>query len=340
MNLSATGRARLNEYMGRLHEKAGVNQGEQFAVTPAAVQKLFLKAVEDGLPFLGKINGNVMVTEQVGKKLGLFVTGLIAGRTDTSGDGERVARSLHGLDEHGFHLRQTNADVAIKYGIIDQWKHVNEGKFAEMYASACRMAIANDRLRIGWYGTSIAVTTDPVANPMGQDVNKGWFQKIREEAPEQIDDEAITIGTGGDYANLDAAVRDLKDSIDPIFRNDPRLRVFIGSNLISLAENKFYAAGGDKPSEKRHLDGGRLLDTYGGLPAETPPFFPENAIMITFYENLSIYRQEDSWRRNIIDNPKKDQVEDFNSFNEDYIVEEYRAVSAATNVTEYVEPEA
>lgn len=336
MNLSAEGRQSLDQYMSQLHGAVGVEQGKQFAVTPAAVQKLFLKAVEDGLPFLGKINSNVMVTEQVGQKLGLFVTGLIAGRTDTSTTGERAARSLHGLDEYGYHLRQTNADVALKYGIVDQWKHVEQGKFAEMYASACRMAIANDRLRIGWYGTSIAATTNPTTNPMGQDVNKGWFQKIRDEASEQIDDDAITIGEGGHYPNLDAAVRAMKDGIDPIFRNDPRLRVFVGSNLVSLSENKFYAAGGEKPSEKRHLDNGRLLDTYGGLQAETPPFFPENAIMITFYGNLSIYRQEGTWRRHIIDNPKKDQVEDFNSFNEDYIVEEYRAVFAATNVTEYV----
>jgi len=322
--------------MTQLHAAVGVNRGDEFSVSPAQVQKLFLKASEDGLPFLSKINGNVMVAEQKGQKLGLFVTGLVAGRTDTSGDGERKARSLAGLDPFGYDLKQTNADVALKYAVIDQWKHVSEGKYAEMYASACRMAIANDRLRIGWNGVSFAATTDPTTNKLGQDVNKGWFQKIRDEAPDQIEDGAVTIGAGGDFENLDACVRDLKDSIDPIFRNDPRLVVLVGSNLVSLSENKFYTAGGDKPSEKRHLDNGRLLDTYGGLPAETPPFFPENSIMITLHSNLSIYRQEGTWRRNIIDNPKKDQIEDFNSFNEDYIVEEYGAIAALTDVKEYV----
>jgi P2 family phage major capsid protein len=336
--LSDQGRSQLESFSQKIHKAVGVEPGKQFAVTPGAVQKLFEKAVEDGVPFLGKINANVAVTEKVGEKIGLFVSGLVAGRTDTSGSAERQARSLHSLEKFGYSLKQTNADVALKYSIIDQWKHVAGGKFAELYASAIRMAIANDRLRIGWYGTSAADTTNPVANPLGQDVNIGWFQKIRNEAAAQISDDEITIGVDGDYANLDAVVREMKDSIDPVFRNDPRLRVFIGSNLISLAENKFYAAGGDKPSEKRHLDGGRLLDTYGGLQAETPPFFPENAIMITFYSNLSIYRQEGTWRRTIIDNPKKDQIEDFNSFNEDYIVEDYRAIAVESNVVAYVPP--
>jgi P2 family phage major capsid protein len=336
--LSEKGRQQLDDYSKRLHESVGAAKGAQFAITPAAVQKLFEKAVEDGSPFLGKINANVAVTEKVGEKIGLFISGLVAGRTDTSGSAERTARSLHSLEKFGYSLKQTNADVALKYSIIDQWKHVASGKFAELYASAIRMAIANDRLRIGWYGTSAAATTNPTTNPLGQDVNIGWFQKIRNEAPEQIDDDAITIGAGGDYANLDSMVRALKDSIDPVFRNDPRLRVLIGSNLASIAENKFYEAAGDKPTEKRSLDGGRLLDTYGGLPSEVPPYFPENAVMITFHANLSIYRQEGTWRRTIIDNPKKDQIEDFNSFNEDYIVEDYRAMAAATNVVAYEAP--
>ncbi|MEO9655914.1 phage major capsid protein, P2 family [Marinomonas sp.] len=333
--LSETGRKQLESFSQRMHETVGADQGKQFAVAPAAVQKLFEKAVEDGMPFLGKINSNVAVTEKVGEKIGLFVSGLVAGRTDTSGSTERQARSLHSLEKFGYALKQTNADVALKYSIIDQWKHVAAGKFAELYASAIRMAIANDRLRIGWYGTSAADTTNPTDNPLGEDVNIGWFQKIRNEAATQIGDDEITIGEGGDFTNLDSLVRALKDSIDPVFRNDPRLRVLIGSNLVSLAENKFYTAGGEKPSEKRHLDGGRLLDTYGGLQAETPPFFPENAVMITFYSNLSIYRQEGTWRRTIIDNPKKDQIEDFNSFNEDYIVEDYRAIAAETNVVAF-----
>jgi hypothetical protein len=43
--------------------------------------------------------------------------------------------------------------------------------------------------------------------------------------------------------------------------------------------------------------------------------------VITSYDNISIYRQSDSWRRQIVDNPKKDQVEDYNSRNEGYVIE-------------------
>lgn len=50
--------------------------------------------------------------------------------------------------------------------------------------------------------------------------------------------------------------------------------------------------------------------------------------MITSWDNLSIYWQEDSWRRSTIDNPKRDQVEDYNSRNEGYVVEDYEKFAA------------
>jgi hypothetical protein len=50
-------------------------------------------------------------------------------------------------------------------------------------------------------------------------------------------------------------------------------------------------------------------------------------------KNLSIYRQEGSYRRQLVDEPKKDQVADYNSFNEGYVVEQYGAISAATNIS-------
>ena len=45
---------------------------------------------------------------------------------------------------------------------------------------------ALDRIMIGFNGTSIAKDTDIVANPLLQDVNKGWLQKQREENPSRV----------------------------------------------------------------------------------------------------------------------------------------------------------
>ncbi|MGO2369402.1 MAG: P2 family phage major capsid protein, partial [Serratia sp. (in: enterobacteria)] len=61
----------------------------------------------------------------------------------------------------------------------------------------------------------------------------------------------------------------------------------------------------------------------GGLQAVRAPFFPANAMLITRLDNLSIYWQEDTRRRLIIDNPKRDRIENFESVNEAYVVEDY-----------------
>jgi hypothetical protein len=54
----------------------------------------------------------------------------------------------------------------------------------------------------------------------------------------------------------------------------------------------------------------------GGLQAVRAPSFPANAVLITRLDNLSIYWQEDTRRRSVIDNPKRDRIENFESVNE------------------------
>ncbi|MNV97730.1 Phage major capsid protein, P2 family [compost metagenome] len=44
--------------------------------------------------------------------------------------------------------------------------------------------------------------------------------------------------------------------------------------------------------------------------------------MVTSWDNLSIYFQDSSWRRQIVQNPKRSQVEDYNARNEGYVVEQ------------------
>ncbi|WP_431483559.1 P2 family phage major capsid protein, partial [Pseudomonas solani] len=77
---------------------------------------------------------------------------------------------------------------------------------------------------VGWHGTHVAADTNIQIFPLLQDVNKGWLQIVREQAPQQIlaagDAVAgkISLGGNGDYANLDALVHDVKQMIDPVFR--------------------------------------------------------------------------------------------------------------------------
>ncbi|STW05273.1 phage major capsid protein [Klebsiella grimontii] len=71
----------------------------------------------------------------------------------------------------------------------------------------------------------------------------------------------------------------------------------------------------------------------GGLQAVRAPSFPANAVLITHLDNLSIYWQEDTRRRSVIDNPKRDRIENFESVNEAYVVEDYRCVALVENIS-------
>ena len=61
-------------------------------------------------------------------------------------------------------------------------------------------------------------------------------------------------------------------------------------------------------------------------------FFPANAILITRLDNLSLYWQEGARRRNVIDNPKRDRVENYESSNDAYVIEDYDGIALIENI--------
>jgi hypothetical protein len=127
----------------------------------------------------------------------------------------------------------------------------------------------------------------------------------------------IRIGDGGDFLNLDHAVADLLQGIPAYMRKN--LVALIGDELVGIEKSNLYQAIGTKPTEKTLATAS--LTKFGGLDWATPSNFPSRGLVITSYNNLSIYVQEGTWRRHIKDNPPKDRVEDFNSRNEGYVVE-------------------
>lgn len=70
----------------------------------------------------------------------------------------------------------------------------------------------------------------------------------------------------------------------------------------------------------------------GNLPAVRVPYFPPNGLLVTRLDNLSIYYQEGTRRRNIVDNAKRDRIENYESSNDAYVVEELGCVAMAENV--------
>ncbi|MHB0818411.1 phage major capsid protein, P2 family [Stutzerimonas stutzeri] len=324
MSLSQAARLKFSALAVAIATTYGVETvREEFNVTPTHAQTLNEKITHSSA-FLSRINV-IPVSEIKGEKVMLGTSGTVTGRTDTS-SADRVARNVLGLDGQGYELFETHSDVALKYSSIDAWAKFQN--FPQRYSAAVQKQIALDRIMIGWNGTSAAATTDRVANPLLQDVNKGWLQIAREQAPEQVLAQGakvagkIQIGATGDYANLDALVHDVSLMIDEEFRDGGDLIAIVGRELLAHDKAKLYAAQGDTPTEKERIEMAQVIATYGGLPTFTCPHFPSRGVVVTSWDNLSIYFQDTSWRRHIQENPKRSQVEDYNSRNEGYVIEQ------------------
>ena len=304
------------------------NVKETFSITPAKVQKILAAARLENT-FLNRIN-MVLVKNQQGDAIRVDATGMIAGTTDTDSQ-ERAPKDPHSLGGTSYNCQQVNFDTLIKYVTLDAWAH--DPKFKTLVAAQTRKQISANQIQIGFYGESRAATSDPAANPKGQDVAIGWLKKLETENAENFLTEGkvageIRIGEGGDYINLDVAVNDIKQMIEPEFEDDGDLVAIIGSELLAADKAKFYTENGNTPSEKMRIEDKQVIATYGGLPAYKVPYFPGRGIMVTSFKNLSIYIQKDSVRRLYDDNPKRDRYETYQSQDMDYVIEELGKIAA------------
>lgn len=324
------------KYTAAMVQLASINGvttvSEKFAVEPSVQQKLEEK-IQLSSAFLQKIN-IFLVNEQSGSAVGLGISRPIASRTNTDTT-DRQATDPTAMDERSYFCRKTDFDTAIKYQKLDQW-----AKFPDFYArfsGQIQKRQGLDRIMIGFNGTSIATTTNITANPKLQDVNKGWLQKMREENPARVMSSGkvvgkITIGATGDYHNVDALVMSMTDElIDEVHRDNPDLVVLC--NRKTLADKYFPLVNKEQENtEKLAADIIISQKRMGNLPVAAVPFFPEDAILVTTFDNLSIYVQEGARRRTVIDNPKRDQIENYESSNEDYYIEDLGLAAMAEKI--------
>ncbi|SEK13009.1 phage major capsid protein, P2 family [Paraburkholderia diazotrophica] len=308
------------------------NATQKFAVAPSVQQKLETR-IQESSDFLKRVN-IIGVTEQQGAKLGLGVGSPIASTTDTSVK-DRETSDVTDLDENGYNCTQTNFDSHITYALLDAWAKFPDFQTRIRDVIVRRQAL--DRIAIGFNGKTRAKTSDRAANPLLQDVNKGWLQRMRDQAPQRVMDHGATagkvkIGTGGDYANLDALVVDLVASmIEPWHQDDTALVVMCGRGLL---HDKYFPLINkpQAPSEMLAADVIQSQKRIGNLPAVTVPFFPANAVLVTSFDNLSLYYQDSARRRTIVDNAKRDRIENFESSNDAYVVEDLGRAAMAENI--------
>ena len=325
----------FDAYTAEVAKLNGVDRVDvKFSVEPTVQQRLEDK-IQESSEFLQKINIHG-VTEQEGEKVGLGISGPVASTTDTTKQ-DRQTSDISTLDGRRYRCEQTNSDTHISYSKLDAWAKFPDFQTRIRDAIIRRQAL--DRMMIGFHGVKRAATSDRAANPMLQDVNKGWLQTMREEAPQRVMKEGKTAGkiivggAGGDYGNLDALVFDLVNHmIDPWYAEDPELVVVCGRQL--LADKYFPIVNQpNRPTDALAVDMIVSQKRIGNLPAVRVPYFPANGLLVTRLDNLSIYFQEGSRRRTIVDNAKRDRIENYESSNDDYVVEELGCAAVAENIT-------
>ncbi|MBD9530653.1 phage major capsid protein, P2 family [Comamonas sp. CMM01] len=327
-------RQHFTGYMDQQARNNGVGSAaDKFNVAPSVQQKLESK-LQESSDFLGKIN-IIGVAEMKGEKLGLGVNGTIAGRTDTSGNKSRQTQDATSLSSGKYECVQTDYDTHIRYATLDAWAKFKD--FQTRISDQVLQRCALDRIMIGWNGTHAADDTNRVTNPLLQDVNIGWLEHIRTSAPERVLKEGaaagkVTIGPGGDFANLDALVYDAtKTMLDPWYQEDPQLVAIVGRDLM---HDKLFplVEKNDAPTERLAADIVISQRRLGGLPAVVVPYFPAGTVLVTRLDNLSIYYQDGARRRGIKDAMERNRIEFYESSNDAFVVEKFGQCALVENI--------
>jgi len=307
---------------------------EKFTVDPSVQQRLETR-VQESSEFLKSINV-IGVAEQEGEKLGLGMSGPIASTTDTSKQ-ERQTVDPATLEGRRYRCEQTNSDTHISYQRLDAWAKFPD--FQTRIRNEILKRQALDRIMIGFNGVKRSPTSDRAANPRLQDVNKGWLQNLREQAPQRAMKEVkpgsgkiVIGGAGGDFGTLDGLVYDMVHHlIEPWHQDDTQLVVVCGRDL--LADKYFPLVDKDRdPTQQVAADIIISQKRMGGLQAVQVPFFPADALLVTRLDNLSIYFQDGTRRRTIVDNAKRDRIENFESSNDAYVIEDLTGAAMAENI--------
>lgn len=308
----------FNAYAARLAQLNGAENAYAEFEIDATVQQTLESKIQESSAFLNRIN-MIGVRDLKGQKLGLGIGGPIAGRTDVS-QRDRNPIDPTTLEAHDYECHSTEFDTFISWAKLDGW-----AKFPDFQARV-RDAIvrqqALDRIMIGFNGRTAAKQTDRTANPRLEDVNIGWLQQYRTHAPARVIS-GVKIGKGQEFQNLDALVYEAVNSlIEPWYRDSTDLVALVGRSMMT---EKYLPKINEweQPTEARALDLIMAQKRMGGQNANQVPFMPDNSIFITSTDNLSIYWQEGSRRRHLVEKPERKRIVNFESSNDAYVIEDY-----------------
>lgn len=316
---------------GYKRQVATINGSENFAapfeVTPAR-QQILIEKYQEQTDFLKKIN-IIQVRDAAGEKLGLGNDKRIASTTDTRIQPRRPTPfgELEQIDS--YLCTQTDYDIAYMWQIIDNWSQYPD--FQQRLAALAVKGVAQDKQCIGFNGTHRAKTSNHDLYPNLEDINVGWLEKIRTHATERFIKD-VTIGAAHEFKNIDALVEMIvNELIAKQFHNNTDLVVITSADLVT---DKYLGLINQTlaPTEQAAANGLYTRRQLGTRAVDTPAYFPKGALLITSYDNLSIYQQRGSLRRFLRDEPEWNRTSDYQSVNECFVVEDYNKVALIDNI--------
>lgn len=261
--------------------------------------------------FLGLIN--VFGTKNAtGECAGFQIA--MPGHTNTDVQ-ERTPSISYSSPGQQFQCEQINIDSFIKYEKLDAIAgKYTDFDFKERLDRHLDTQTYLALLMVGFNGEKRGDLSDPSTHKKAQDVKKGWLQKIRENGAGQIIG-SPSVGKDQQYKTLKSLVKAGLAKIEEPIRTRGNLVALVGQNLM----DGFSV----KPEYRTMLAG---VDVY------KVPHFPENSILITSLNNLSLMVHIGTVRRTLKDKPSLNRIENYFSMNVDFIIEDYKAVALIENI--------
>lgn len=316
MLLNNRARDLLDKYSAGMAEQMGARDPSRFFSLNDPQENALRLAMLESVEFLDMITC-LDVDQLSGQVISVGASQLHTGR---NADG-RFVRQV-GVDGNTYDLVETDSCAALRWDLLSVWANAGkeENEFFNLVQTFSTQAFALDMLRIGFNGTHRAPTTDAKANPNGEDVNIGWHERMKTLLDgNQIMTDKVVLDQAGDYKSLDAMAQDLINAKIPAqYRNDPRLVVLVGADLVAAEQYRLYQAA-DRPTEK--IAAQMLGSTIAGRKAIIPPFMPGKRMVVTPLSNLHIYTQRNTRQRKSRFEDDRKQFENSYLRNEGYAIE-------------------
>lgn len=282
---------------------------------------------EDEVKFETKVRAQYSFLEQINilpvmgdspRKVGFtdVASEPLLSRADTKAGGQRNAYPIYRKPKRGIQFHTTQLDLQRHFDDIDAMIAV--GGIEQLYEEQVWQQLALGRITVGFHGERAEKQTDRTVFPRLDDLQRGWLQGIREDAPEQllgVDGKPIHIGQGGDFKTIEYVTEHLVNT---------KLNAWVGdsSNLIVLVGGQLW-----RDFHTKHVLAGQRASYIAGIPAFTLVGFPPKGLVITTLENLSIYWEKGSHLRHVLAHPDDETLQDYISIKECYLVENYEKIT-------------